>query len=67
MKKFRIELLIETRQYATYEVEAESREHLDELLEMNCVEDIGTCTDETPQEQYNEEIGHIEEVQDDNG
>lgn len=62
MKKFRIELLVETRQYVTYEAEAESRERLDELLETNCVEDIGTCVDETAPEEYNEEIGHIEEV-----
>jgi len=62
MKKFRIELIVDLRQYAYYEVEAKSRKHLDKLLETNCVEDIGRCVDETTPDEYNEEIGTIEEV-----
>ena len=62
MKKFRIELEIQTSQTVIYEVEAENREDLDNLLSENCVEDIGTCVDESIPEQYSEETGRIWEV-----
>lgn len=59
MKKFKVELTITTEQKVYYEVEAESRQELDELLLENCVEDIGTCIDEDAPEYYNEEVTDI--------
>ena len=65
MKKFRVELCVETRQFVYYEVEAKSRKELNKLLDTNCVEDIGECVDESEPEEYNEEITEIYEADDD--
>lgn len=62
MKKFRIELDIETHQTVYYELEAENREHLDRMLESGCPEDYGECVSESAPEYYHEEIKNIEEV-----
>lgn len=62
MKKFRICLTVKTEQSVFYEVEAENREKLDKLLEMNCVEDIGRCIDEDTPEVCEETIDDIQEV-----
>ena len=65
MKKFKITLGVYTRQFVDYEVEAESREKLDDLLWENSIADIGKCVDETAPELYEEEIGDIVEVEND--
>ena len=62
MKKFRIELDIESHQKVYYDIEAENREELDKMLETGCPEDYGQCSFEESPYEYDEKITDIEEV-----
>lgn len=61
MTKFLIDLEIKTTQKVTYEVEAESREKLDQYLSEWSVSDLGDCVAEYEPEWYDEQITEIKE------
>ena len=65
MKKFRVEVALDLRQYVCYEVEAEGVEQVKELVLDGCIEDYGTPIDETIPEVYNKDFGMITEVKND--